>query len=91
MLLRYVNNYFRSLETIHDHNHSSPPRWLSGRRSSHSMRKTGFKPRVGQFSRSFHQLATDAIMHCVPWRKLRRWAPPTRYILFGTTSSILKI
>ena len=66
-------------------------RWSSGRRSSFLTRKTGFKPRVGQINTSCHRLASNATLHCVPWHKLRRWVPPTRYILTDTTSSIMKI
>ena len=42
------------------------------------------QPQIGQISTSCQRLATDATLHCVPWRKLRRWAPPTRYTLTGT-------
>ena len=73
------------------HNSTAPPRWSSSRRSSLLTREIGFKPTVGQINTSCHRLATDAALHCLPWRKLRRWAPPTRDSLTGTTSSIIKI
>ena len=38
-----------------------------------------FTPRIGHINLSGHQLATDATLHCVPWHKSRRWAPPTCY------------
>ena len=52
---------------------------MNGRRSSLLTRETGFKCRVGEIVTICHQLATDATLHSVPWRKLRRWAAPTRY------------
>ena len=41
--------------------------------------ETRFKPRVGQINTSCRRLATDATLHCVPWRKLWRWASLTRF------------
>ena len=63
---------------------SRPPRWSSCRRSRLLTRETGFKPRVGQVNTSCHRLVIDAALHCVPWLKLQRWAPQTRYTLTGT-------
>ena len=34
---------------------------------------------VGQINASSHRLDTDATLHCVPSRKLQRWAPPAIY------------
>ena len=36
------------------------------------------------------QVATNAILHFVPWCNLRRWAPQTRFTLTGTISSVVK-
>ena len=70
-------------------NKPRPPRWSIGRRSRLLTWEVGwFKPRVDT---SCHRLATDTILHCVPWSKLRRWDPPTRYTSTCTTSIIMKI
>ena len=70
---------------------NAPFKWSSGRRSTFLTRETGFKSRVDQINTSYYRLATNAILHCVPWHKLRQWAPPTHYILTCAMSSIIKI
>ena len=39
----------------------------------------GSIPKFVKLTQVCHQLVTNATLHCVPYRKLRRWATPTHY------------